>query len=1805
MKTARVIRVWATAIVFALMLGGTAANGPRAQSAATANPQVSETRLLLDKAQAAEAHGRMDLAVQAWQQVLLGEPKNAAALSGLARAARSMGDTKLAESYERQLRGDSAPVPSGPAVVKTTLTQGQTAQLGEAAKLSDQGNYAASLAIYVRVFGAQPPTDWAVPYYETEAAIDGGRPHAVEALRALVAQYPQEDRFQVSLGHVLTYDPATRQEGRSYLAKFPRYPQATQALRQSLLWDAANPAMAPEIRAYLATHNDPQLTAVFHTTQPRANPEVPAANSAVPAPPARVGTSITLATQALGASTDRGSPAPAGSVSVSAGPAAVSSPAPTAGQHVVATLPVTASTARTQAPAVSPSSPEPATTPPVVHGDTRARAAAEVAAYQSLNASRIEEAEVRFKAILAIDPQDEKALAGMGYVRMQQGNFMGAISFLEKAKQIDAQDKGLIAALDTARFWSIMGEGHDALAANDLTTAEQRYKDALALRPGNAEALEGLGGTLLKAQQPSPAIPLFEHAIEVQPESAEGWRGLFMAEFRNDEAALALATYRRMPDAPRAQLMSDPLFLQPLASAYAAVGRPADAQAALEAALRRPFASDQKGLKSDIQVELAGILSSANHLDQASAIYQQVMAADPGNAAAWQGEVRLQHSLGRDADALNTIQSMYPAMYTNAIHAPGFAVTVASVYEALKKLDIAQDLLQKAVTEETNAGEKPSPAIEMQLAGIYAERGNPQLAYPIYQQVLRENPDRADAWAGLLSALHVTGHDKEALQQLALIPAGPRVQLQQNPDYLQTMAAVYAGAGQPQEATKALGQVEHDYAAERSAPPANVEIQKAWLLYNGIDDAGLYAQLMTLGGRTDLTADQRRTIQTIWTNWAARRAEQASAVGNPRRALEVLNAAARAFPDNPAAIKLLAIGYAQAGEPHQAVLIYKSQNMASASSADYQAAVGAALSDGDNKDAEIWVRYALAAFPADPQVLILAARFEQSRGDTDRAIKYYRASLKAMPPGSGSKLPSELGLPAPSAPLSLPSAEQPQDISVLLAPGYTELPPANQPYLPNYKTGPLPPYDGTTQLVPPYMTNPVGKQDGQSTGAANQAQVSPEVESAVHDASVREMAADQAANPAAPSDSASSKAVVANGEVYRPYVAYVAPPPNIVYRGNPTTAVSVQLGNDTRQPERPQADVTDVLPTERYGPSARANEAAASQGRIAAAREERVRRLQAESAEGRSGQSHPPSEETITGMIEPAQYAQAQVPKVPASPQGKLLGAIPDTGAQQYPQPNTPPPLGDTTITHERPVPSPLARKAPIPVHQAVAHSPSPSRTTVANSPAPIRIAPAPAPVAVAPAVIPPAAQPASTPSQLAQGNAPVGPAYPLAAPPTDAELRAHDLPALGGAYNAQVPIPQTPRQQAVDELSSLEGSYSGWAGVTGLVRYRSGTSGLDRLYDFEASAEASAVFGRSLRLTALAQPVFLNSGVLNSSEFNLGDVPYLGTMAANAANQPAQQFSNGVGGELQLAGKYAGLAVGYTPYEFLVRNFTGRFVLNTLGNHISIYGDRQPVKDTQLSYAGLYDPGTTTSFAPGPIWGGVVASTGGVSVQLGEAGANFFLSGEGGILTGHHVLDNDRFKGELGAAFRVKSWSNDGTLTVAAALAGMHYQHDEVGLSYGQGGYFSPSYYYSAAVPVKLEGRAGANFHYLIAGSAGVQRFEQDAAPFYPLDPGLQTSLIASHGAACTPALAATYACGEYPQILTTQFHYTVNSEVSYRFSDHWYAGGLVFANNSNNFNTVSAGFFLRYVFRPQHSQQGYPAGLFQVDGIRALQIP
>lgn len=117
----------------------------------------------------------------------------------------------------------------------------------------------------------------------------------------------------------------------------------------------------------------------------------------------------------------------------------------------------------------------------------------------SAAAAQLKKDEARLLAILASEPENAGALAGMGWVRSRQKNYLGAISFLERARQCRPNDHALVVALDLARFNVMLAEAGHSLETGDLDSAQRYYNLALQIRPHNAEASAGLLDTLRRA----------------------------------------------------------------------------------------------------------------------------------------------------------------------------------------------------------------------------------------------------------------------------------------------------------------------------------------------------------------------------------------------------------------------------------------------------------------------------------------------------------------------------------------------------------------------------------------------------------------------------------------------------------------------------------------------------------------------------------------------------------------------------------------------------------------------------------------------------------------------------------------------------------------------------------------------------------------------------------------------------------------------------------------------------------------------------------------------------------------------------------------------------------------------------------------------------------------------------------------------------------------------------------------------------------------------------------------------------------
>ena len=236
---------------------------------APARAQSAAETTLLEKAQSQEQSGHLDLAAQTWHQILLSDPNNQEALAGLARWAKLSGNDAEAETYIERLRAVNPNSPEIARIETLVSSKTQNQLLQQAAELAKNGHNEEALKIYRQSFGTHPPDNWALAYYDTEAAIISARDDAIDGLRKLMAKYPSDPQYAIDLGRVLTYAPKTRAEGEKILSQYPQDAVAQAALRQALGWDVQNPATAPAVREYLKLHPDAELARELEETEQR------------------------------------------------------------------------------------------------------------------------------------------------------------------------------------------------------------------------------------------------------------------------------------------------------------------------------------------------------------------------------------------------------------------------------------------------------------------------------------------------------------------------------------------------------------------------------------------------------------------------------------------------------------------------------------------------------------------------------------------------------------------------------------------------------------------------------------------------------------------------------------------------------------------------------------------------------------------------------------------------------------------------------------------------------------------------------------------------------------------------------------------------------------------------------------------------------------------------------------------------------------------------------------------------------------------------------------------------------------------------------------------------------------------------------------------------------------------------------------------------------------------------------------------------------------------------------------------------
>ena len=368
--------------------------------------------------------------------------------------------------------------------------------------------------------------------------------------------------------------------------------------------------------------------------------------------------------------------------------------------------------------------------------------------------------------------------------------------------------------------------------------------------------------------------------------------------------------------------------------------------------------------------------------------------------------------------------------------------------------------------------------------------------------------------------------------------------------------------------------------------------------------------------------------------------------------------------------------------------------------------------------------------------------------------------------------------------------------------------------------------------------------------------------------------------------------------------------------------------------------------------------------------------------------------------------------------------------------------------------------------------------------------------------------------------------------------------------------------------ITAINTQIAPYVGASTALDFRSGSAGTSQLTNFGVPIEASFSPAGVGRVTMAATPTYLTAGAVGTQIYNAEQFGSALFDQYNGAAAPGNQTASGVGLDLGYkAGWFSG-DIGSTPLGFKIANVVGGVeIAPQITNQLilRVTGERRAVTDSLLSYAGTFDPGTGTT------WGGVTRTRIHAQLEFNPGQANFYAGGGYDWLQGQNVLDNTELELGAGGSYPIYQTPSD-QVRVGLNLVYFDYSKNEDFFTLGYGGYFSPQTYVAALIPVTWQATRG-NLTYTLGASVGVQTYNEDGAPLFPSNPGLQ---------AAADALAATntQVQSSYASQNSTGIAGSINGRFEYHLTPMLTVGGSGGFQRAGNWNEADMMAFARYTF-------------------------
>ncbi|HEX6804117.1 MAG TPA: cellulose synthase subunit BcsC-related outer membrane protein [Terriglobales bacterium] len=452
--------------------------------------------------------------------------------------------------------------------------------------------------------------------------------------------------------------------------------------------------------------------------------------------------------------------------------------------------------------------------------------------FQALRGKDLSTAEAKFEDVLRRSPNDPNAVAGLAFVRLNQKRFDEAASLFEKARTLAPNRADIREGYDTAKFWSLMQQGASALQQGQSDSAIAAYQAALALHPGDEQAMLGIAQADVHAKRYPDAEAQFQQVLNQDsnnPDAILGIAFIRVDQKRFDDAVALFERARRLvpnrPEVEQAYKNAKYWSLMQQAQAALTQNRADTALSDYQQALTiRP--GDVDALRG-----LAGAAERSGKSAEAQQAYATLTSTNSANPQSWLALIRLQIAAKNFKGVIDTANRIPAAVKPQLETRPDYLSELALAFYSAQQPKDGSSTLQRAMSAATASEPADALNARLDLAHVLMQAGQNDLAVQIYQQATKLHPENVLAWEALVGEYARQQKFEQAKALVRSMPQSTYGDASKSPGFLNSVAAVYASDGECGEAEDFLNRsLSLDRAAGR--PPAvdtQLQLADLWL----------------------------------------------------------------------------------------------------------------------------------------------------------------------------------------------------------------------------------------------------------------------------------------------------------------------------------------------------------------------------------------------------------------------------------------------------------------------------------------------------------------------------------------------------------------------------------------------------------------------------------------------------------------------------------------------------------------------------------------------------------------------------------------------------------------------------------------------------------------------------------------------------------------------------------------------------------------------------------------------------------------